>query len=67
MNTSHTPTIRFAHGTKKDEASVWKADLGAYWSDPRGIIGRSPMADEFDMLFFGGKPLDHGCVPPLRC
>lgn len=28
-------------------------------------IGRSLMADEFDMSFFQGKPLDHGCLSPL--
>jgi gallate dioxygenase len=28
-------------------------------------IGRSLMADEFDMSFFQGKPLDHGCFSPL--
>ncbi len=28
-------------------------------------IGRSLMADEFDMAFFQDKPLDHGCFSPL--
>jgi gallate dioxygenase len=28
-------------------------------------IGRHLMADEFDMSFFQGKPLDHGCFSPL--
>lgn len=28
-------------------------------------IGQSLMADEFDMSFFQGKPLDHGCFSPL--
>ena len=28
-------------------------------------IGRSLMADEFDMSFFQAKPLDHGCFSPL--
>jgi len=28
-------------------------------------IGRSLVADEFDMSFFQGKPLDHGCFSPL--
>ncbi|MDN7457811.1 gallate dioxygenase [Burkholderia cenocepacia] len=28
-------------------------------------IGRSLMADEFDMSFFQSKPLDHGCFSPL--
>ncbi len=28
-------------------------------------IGRALMADEFDMSFFQGKPLDHGCFSPL--
>jgi len=28
-------------------------------------IGRSLMADEFDMSFFQRKPLDHGCFSPL--
>lgn len=28
-------------------------------------IGASLMADEFDMSFFQGKPLDHGCLSPL--
>jgi gallate dioxygenase len=28
-------------------------------------IGRCLMADEFDMSFFQGKPLDHGCFSPL--
>jgi gallate dioxygenase len=28
-------------------------------------IGESLMADEFDMAFFQGKPLDHGCFSPL--
>ena len=28
-------------------------------------IGASLMADEFDMSFFQGKPLDHGCFSPL--
>ncbi|XAH24488.1 gallate dioxygenase [Xylophilus sp. GW821-FHT01B05] len=28
-------------------------------------IGRSLMADEFDMSFFQDKPLDHGCFSPL--
>ncbi|PRG43656.1 gallate dioxygenase [Burkholderia gladioli] len=28
-------------------------------------IGRSLMADEFDMSFFQNKPLDHGCFSPL--
>lgn len=28
-------------------------------------IGFSLMADEFDMSFFQGKPLDHGCLSPL--
>ncbi len=28
-------------------------------------IGFSLVADEFDMSFFQGKPLDHGCLSPL--
>ncbi len=28
-------------------------------------IGQSLVADEFDMSFFQGKPLDHGCFSPL--
>ncbi len=28
-------------------------------------IGRSLMADEFDMAFFRDRPLDHGCFSPL--
>jgi gallate dioxygenase len=28
-------------------------------------IGQSLMADEFDMAFFQGRPLDHGCFSPL--
>jgi gallate dioxygenase len=28
-------------------------------------IGASLVADEFDMSFFQGKPLDHGCFSPL--
>lgn len=28
-------------------------------------IGRSLMADEFDMAFFQQRPLDHGCFSPL--
>ncbi|BDT66578.1 2,3-dihydroxyphenylpropionate/2, 3-dihydroxicinnamic acid 1,2-dioxygenase [Comamonadaceae bacterium OS-1] len=28
-------------------------------------IGQSLMAEEFDMSFFQGKPLDHGCFSPL--
>lgn len=28
-------------------------------------IGAALMADEFDMSFFQGKPLDHGCFSPL--
>ncbi len=28
-------------------------------------IGRSMMADEFDMSFFQQRPLDHGCLSPL--
>ncbi|SLK09068.1 gallate dioxygenase [Novosphingobium mathurense] len=28
-------------------------------------IGASLVADEFDMSFFQGKPLDHGCLSPL--
>lgn len=28
-------------------------------------IGRSLMADEFDMSFFQNRPLDHGCFSPL--
>lgn len=28
-------------------------------------IGRYLVADEFDMSFFQGKPLDHGCFSPL--
>jgi gallate dioxygenase len=28
-------------------------------------IGRSLMADEFDMAFFQKRPLDHGCFSPL--
>ena len=28
-------------------------------------VGRSLMADEFDMSFFQDKPLDHGCFSPL--
>jgi gallate dioxygenase len=28
-------------------------------------IGTSLVADEFDMSFFQGKPLDHGCTSPL--
>jgi gallate dioxygenase len=28
-------------------------------------IGTALMADEFDMAFFQGKPLDHGCFSPL--
>lgn len=28
-------------------------------------IGRSLMADEFDMAFFRNRPLDHGCLSPL--
>ncbi|MFO1337351.1 MAG: gallate dioxygenase [Burkholderiaceae bacterium] len=28
-------------------------------------IGRSLMADEFDMSFFQDRPLDHGCFSPL--
>ncbi len=28
-------------------------------------IGASLMAEEFDMSFFQGKPLDHGCFSPL--
>ena len=28
-------------------------------------IGKSLMADEFDMAFFQDKPLDHGCFSPL--
>jgi gallate dioxygenase len=28
-------------------------------------IGTALMADEFDMSFFQGKPIDHGCLSPL--
>ncbi len=28
-------------------------------------IGKALVADEFDMSFFQGKPLDHGCFSPL--
>jgi gallate dioxygenase len=28
-------------------------------------IGMALVADEFDMAFFQGKPLDHGCLSPL--
>lgn len=28
-------------------------------------IGQALMADEFDLSFFQGKPLDHGCFSPL--
>jgi gallate dioxygenase len=28
-------------------------------------IGTALMADEFDLSFFQGKPLDHGCLSPL--
>ncbi len=28
-------------------------------------IGQALVADEFDMSFFQGKPLDHGCLSPL--
>lgn len=28
-------------------------------------VGRSLVADEFDLSFFQGKPLDHGCFSPL--
>src|SRR5262245_16955009 len=28
-------------------------------------IGRSLMADEFDLSFFQDRPLDHGCFSPL--
>jgi gallate dioxygenase len=28
-------------------------------------VGRCLVADEFDMSFFQGKPLDHGCFSPL--
>ena len=50
------------------------ADEGAGARDLPGIaghpalaehIGRSLMADEFDMSFFQDRPLDHGCFSPL--
>jgi gallate dioxygenase len=122
--TSHTPTIGFAHDTKKDADPVWKPIFEAYepiraWlADKRpdalfityndhitsfffdhysafclGVderyvvadegggarnlppikghgplarhVGKALMADEFDMSFFQGKPLDHGCFSPL--
>jgi gallate dioxygenase len=122
--TSHTPTIGFAHDTKKGNDPVWKPIFEAYapiraWLEEKrpgalivtyndhitsfffdhysafclGIdesyhvadegggarnlppikghgplarhIGRSLVADEFDMSFFQGKPLDHGCFSPL--
>jgi gallate dioxygenase len=42
-------------------------DLPAIAGDPAfaAHIGRSLMADEFDLSFFQGRPLDHGCFSPL--
>ena len=42
-------------------------DLPAIHGHPElaAHIGRSLMADEFDMAFFQGKALDHGCFSPL--
>ena len=42
-------------------------DLPAVAGDPAfaAHIGRSLMADEFDLSFFQGRPLDHGCFSPL--
>ncbi|GAA0766318.1 gallate dioxygenase [Ideonella azotifigens] len=42
-------------------------DLPAIGGDPAfaAHLGRSLMADEFDMSFFQRRPLDHGCFSPL--
>jgi len=42
-------------------------ELPAVAGDPAfaAHIGRSLMADEFDLSFFQGRPLDHGCFSPL--
>jgi len=42
-------------------------DLPAIGGDPAFAehLGRSLMADEFDMSFFQDRPLDHGCFSPL--
>jgi len=42
-------------------------DLPPIGGDPAfaAHIGRSLMADEFDMSFFQERPLDHGCFSPL--
>ncbi|MBI2771452.1 MAG: gallate dioxygenase [Burkholderiales bacterium] len=42
-------------------------DLPPVAGDPQfaAHLGRSLMADEFDMAFFQDKPLDHGCFSPL--
>jgi gallate dioxygenase len=42
-------------------------DLPAMVGDPAFAehLGRSLMADEFDMSFFQDRPLDHGCFSPL--
>lgn len=42
-------------------------DLPAVAGDPAfaAHLGRSLMADEFDMSFFQDRPLDHGCFSPL--
>jgi gallate dioxygenase len=42
-------------------------DLPAVQGHPEfaAHIGRSLMADEFDMSFFQDRPLDHGCFSPL--
>lgn len=42
-------------------------DLPPIGGDPAfaAHLGRSLMADEFDMSFFQDRPLDHGCFSPL--
>jgi gallate dioxygenase len=42
-------------------------DLPPVKGDPQlaAHIGRSLMADEFDMSFFQHRPLDHGCFSPM--
>src|SRR5215472_15962850 len=42
-------------------------ELPAIGGDPAfaAHLGRSLMADEFDLSFFQGRPLDHGCFSPL--
>ena len=61
----------FALGVSKEwrvaDEGAGERDLPPIGGHPKlaAYIGRSLLADEFDMSFFQNKPLDHGCFSPL--